>query len=236
MSNRSRRAADSRAEARRRSRQLEREYEPREDEGDEAPAEGARSPAPGGSLLRRLFPSAPPLPNKPDPLAGFDYQGPFRSIAGAGYLLATNPRAWLLPGIVWAIAQVASVVSLRAAGIYADRFNASPPNYSLIEVVSLLVTVFTIIAAGWMGWQRPWLFGLAAAMAGTFIQALLLALTIQPTPGVGANAMTIFIGVTLDQILRLQWMLAAGIGWYGGYLRRRMVVTRPPPQRRSGRR
>jgi hypothetical protein len=225
MPNRSRRAADSRAEARRRSRQLERGYEPGDDEGEEAAAQdgsGRRASGLGGGFLGRLFPPAPPLPNRPDPLAGFAYQGPFRSVAAAGYLLAHNPRAWLLPAIPWAAAQALSYLS--------------PPDYNPLQLITLLVSVFAVIAAGWIGWQRPWLFGLAAVVAGTLVEAIFISLLLGPL-GIGDNdRLAYFIGIIVFQIVQLQWLLGALIGWYGGYLRRRMAVAQPPPQRRGARR
>lgn len=241
MPNRTRRTAESRAEARRRSRQLARGYGPEQDESDgDAADEEQRGPTsrPTGGFLGRLFPPAPPLPNRPDPLAGFEYQGPFRSVVAAGYLIARNPRSWLLPGMTWAAAQTVSYLALLLRDIFAAKYAVIPPNYSLVEIVSLLGSVFAVIAAGWMGWQRPWLFGLAAVMAGTFLQALVLALLTGPASGAGAatvNPLQIFVGVTLTQILQLQWILGALMGWYGGYLRRRMAVGQPPPPRRARR-
>ncbi|HKO34643.1 MAG TPA: hypothetical protein VJY85_12935, partial [Candidatus Limnocylindria bacterium] len=99
--------------------------------------------------------------------------------------------------------------------------------YGLIEIVGLLGTVFTVVAAGWIGWQKPWLFGLAASIAGTLIQATILALLIDPVPLPGATFSSIFVAITVNQVLQLQWALGALIGWYGGYLRRRMTVAAP---------
>ena len=193
----------------------------------QAPETGARPSGPGG-LFGRLFPPAPPLPGKPDPLANFTYSGPLRGVVAGLYVLAFNPRGWLLPGIGWAVAQMLSYVNLLTAAAYAGQFpNTAPPNYGLIEIVGLLGTVFAVVAAGWIGWQRPWLFGLAASIAGTLIQATILALLIDPVPLPGATFGSIFIAITVNQILQLQWALGALIGWYGGYLRRRMTVTAP---------
>jgi hypothetical protein len=228
MSNRTRRQPATRADARRRSRQLERGEDLDQPEDEEPSAEaGAARPAGPAGLFGRLFPPAPPLPGKPDPLAGFTYSGPLRPVVAALYLLAFNPRAWLLPGIVWAVAQITSQVNLLTAAAFSGLFGTAPPNYGLVEIVGLLATVFAAVAAGWIGWQRPWLFGLAASVAGTLIQATTLALLIDPAPSTGAEFGTIFIGVTVNQILQLQWALGALIGWYGGYLRRRMTVTAP---------
>jgi len=228
MSNATRRPPISRAEARRRARQLERGEDVQDDEVVEPSAEnGARPSGPGG-LFGRLFPPAPPLPGKPDPLANFSYGGPLRGVVAGLYVLAFNPRGWLLPGIGWAAAQMLSYINLLTASAYAGQFpNTAPPSYGLIEIVSLLGTVFTVVAAGWIGWQKPWLFGLAASIAGTLIQATILALLIDPVPLPGATFGSIFIAITVNQILQLQWALGALIGWYGGYLRRRMTVAAP---------
>lgn len=232
MSNRTRRQPLSRAEARRRARQLDRgeDLDYTEDEQPSAEA-GARPSGPAG-LFGRLFPPAPPLPGKPDPLAGFTYTGPLRGAVAGLYVLAFNPRGWLLPGIAWAVAQLLSYINLLTAAAYSNQFSTpentvAPPNYGLIEIVGLLATVFAVVAAGWIGWQRPWLFGLAASIAGTLIQALILGLLIDPVPVANATFAGVFSAITINQILQLQWALGALIGWYGGYLRRRMTVTAP---------
>jgi len=237
MSNETRRPPISRAEARRRARQQERGEGVDEAEAVEPSTEtGARPSGPGG-LFGRLFPPAPPLPGKPDPLANFIYSGPLRGVVAGLYVLAFNPRGWLLPGIGWAVAQMLSYVNLLTAAAYAGQFpNTAPPNYGLIEIVGLLGTVFSVVAAGWIGWQKPWLFGLAASIAGTLIQATILALLIDPVPLPGATFGSIFIAITVNQVLQLQWALGALIGWYGGYLRRRMTVAPNAGQGRRRRR
>jgi hypothetical protein len=236
MSNRTRRPPADRAEARRRARQLERGEEVDSAEDDEPSAEAsARQSGPAG-LFGRLFPPAPPLPGKPDPLAGFTYSGPLRPVAAGLYVLAFNPRGWLLPGIAWAVAQTMSYVNLLVAAAYTNRFDTAPPNYGLIEIVGLLGTVFAVVAAGWIGWQRPWLFGLAASVVGTLIQATILGLLIEPVPLPNATFSSLFVAITLNQILQLQWALGALIGWYGGYLRRRMTLTAPGPRQGRQRR
>ena len=91
--------AASRAEARRRARLVAR-GELGEDEGEVVETQ----PEPRGSFLSRLFPAAPPLPNKPDPLAGFDAATPsYEQIATRAYFIAlergfqTDPLSdWLL--------------------------------------------------------------------------------------------------------------------------------------------
>jgi hypothetical protein len=163
------------------------------------------------------------LPNKPDPLAGFNYQGPFRSAVAGAYLIGNHPRAWLLLAIPWAAVQTLAYLT--------------PPTYSPIQITTVLVSVFAVIAAGWLGWEKPWLFGLAAVVAGTLIEAVLLALLIGPLPIEGNTGwLQIFLGVIVFQIVQLQWPLGAMIGWYGGYLRRRMAVTQTPTRSQRRRR
>jgi hypothetical protein len=234
MSNRTRRPPTSRADARRRARQLDRGEEVEYTEDDETDADADARPAGPAGLFGRLFPPAPPLPGKPDPLADFTYRGPLRGVAAGLYVLALNPRGWLLPGILWAVAQTASYINLLIAASYSSQFGSAPPSYSLIEIVGLLGTVFAAVAAGWIGWQRPWLFGLAATIAGTLIQATMLGLLIDPVPVEGATFSSVFVAITVNQVLQLQWALGALIGWYGGYLRRRMTITAPGA--RDGRR
>jgi hypothetical protein len=236
MSNRTRRPPADRAEARRRARQLERGEEVDSAEDDEPSAEASARPSGPAGLFGRLFPPAPPLPGKPDPLAGFTYSGPLRPVVAGLYVLAFNPRGWLLPGIAWAVAQTMSYVNLLVAAAYTNRFDTAPPNYGLIEIVGLLGTVFAVVAAGWIGWQRPWLFGLAASVVGTLIQATILGLLIEPVPLPNATFGSLFVAITLNQILQLQWALGALIGWYGGYLRRRMTLTAPGPRQGRQRR
>jgi hypothetical protein len=218
MPSRSRRESEARATARRRARQLERgEASPEAQEGPaEAPAAGER-PARGG-FLNALFPPAPPLPNRPDPLAGFDYQGPMRSVVAWFYLLGHNPRGWLLPAIPWSIAQALILLLSQEAG--------------LLQTVCVMVSVVCILAAGWIGWQKPWLFALATAIVGTLLQGLDLAV-LANSIGAGLSPVAWFSGVVLLQVSQAQWLLAAFVGWYAGYFRRRLASQ---PRRDQGRR
>lgn len=219
MSNRSGREPLSRAEARRRSRLLERgEALPDEEEAADDEATGKGQAARGG-MFRTLFPDAPPLPNRPDPLAGFNYDGPLRSVVAALYLLANHPRAWLLPAIPWACAQTLTLL-MQTNGA--------------VQIVTVMVSVFSLIAAGWIGWQKPWLFGLAATIAGTLVQGIFFAL-LPPPAGVTPDPLAAFLQIVAVQIAQLQWILGAFIGWYGGYLRRRMASTSPQAARRRRR-
>ena len=98
MSTDRRRSRPSRAEARRRARLAARGELP-----DERGARGGRAtrrrPS-AAAFLTRIFPPAPPLPGRPDPLAGFDRSGPLRPVRERLFLLRSNLLAWVVPGIV----------------------------------------------------------------------------------------------------------------------------------------
>jgi hypothetical protein len=213
-----RRDTQSRADARRRSRQVDRGEEVAEEESAEAGATAEQTKPPRPGLLSSIFPPAPPLPNKPDPLAGFDYHGPLRNQVGWLYLLANNPRAWLLPAIPWAMAQTLSMFTL----IVVPR------------LIFQMVGVLAALAAGWIGWQKPWLFGLVTALAGSVIQGIFLALV----PGnLERGAAPQWFGYAIVvAIAQLSLLYAALMGWYAGYFRRRLAAQRGPGGARQRRR
>ena len=211
------RDAASRADARRRSRQIERGVgveETQEDAAQPAAGTGARSRP---SLLNSIFPPAPALPNKPDPLAGFTYSGPLRAQVAWLWLLAHNPRAWLLPAIPWAAAQTLTLITPIA----------------LPRLIFQMGGVLAALAAGWIGWQKPWLFGLVTALAGSVIQGIFLALV----PGNLANgtAFEWFNYSIVVAVAQLSLLYAALMGWYAGYFRRRMAAQRPASGRQRRR-
>ncbi|HEX6140102.1 MAG TPA: hypothetical protein VF013_06550 [Candidatus Limnocylindria bacterium] len=218
MTNRSlRRAASTRADARRRSRRLAQGHELDELE-EEADAEPVSAPArgsaqAGGSFLTRLFPPVPPLPGKPDPLATFTYQGPFRGLVASLYLLARNPVAWMAPAAVWAVGRILTAFS---AGV--------------VQIGATIVTFLALLAAGWLGWQRPWLYGLAASILGSLIFALVWAVLLGSLPNVPYATAQLFVVYTLQETF--QWLFGILGGWYGGYLRRRSLSNQPPPRAR----
>jgi hypothetical protein len=218
MSSRSGRStAASRAEARRRARYVAQGREP-EDDHQEAEAEAAaprRAPA-GGGFASRLFPPAPPLPGKPDPLAGFGYRGRYPGFVSGFYLLGRNPIAWVLPGAVWGPAEL-----MFQTGLPAPVFGT----------LASLVAFAALIAAGWVGWQRPWLFGLAAAVLGIVIFSTVVG-TALVTAGY-PDPVAAFVGSASRELLQLAFGAVAG--WYGGYLRRRLAAT-PTPARGNRRR
>jgi hypothetical protein len=205
----------SRAEARRRARMAARGElpEPIEPEDDEpAQAEGR------GGFLTRMFPPAPPLSGRPEPLAGYDGSGLPRFIGERAYLLRRNLLAWIPMGLAAFVAYIASLS-------YGS---------SLIGLVGTFTLFGSLIAAGWFGWQRPTLFGTAAAIVGFILAAALVLLSFARL-GVGPDT----FGLEAIGQLFIQALYLAGLGflggWYGGYLRRRQAqlsAQQRPRQRR----
>lgn len=206
------RSTDERAEARRRARLAARGELPEEDAQD---VEAEAVPRRGG-FLQRLFPPAPPLPNRPDPLAGFDASGPLRPLRERFFLLRRNPLAWVLPGVLAFVGYLASV-------FYGN---------SILGLLGTFVLFGSLIAAGWFGWQRPTLFGTAASLLSyVLVTGLIL---VQPGQlGVGPDT----LGperVIPDLALRAVYQAGLGFlgGWYGGYLRRRQTQLSSDAKRR----
>jgi hypothetical protein len=253
---RSRRDAQSRADARRRARDEARGITPTEEPLEEAVPTTSR---PGG-FLSTFFPPAPPLPGQPDPLAGFRYDGPFRGVVEALYLLARHPLPWLLGGLLWAPGHVFVGESLASLAV------------SLISFGGL-------IGAGWFAPWRPWLSGLAAGLLGwiLFIAFFLIVGASAPSGSTGLSASPSAaptasgsvsasaspettpspaatvgaspaaeptaaasppptapttgptqIATALTVQTAIQILLGTVAGFYGGYLRRRMAATRRP--------
>ena len=218
MSNRSRRSAEDRAEARRRTRYASqgRADDPGSDDVEETDA--AAPPQPGGSFLSRLFPPAPPLPGKPDPLAGFGYRGPLRGVVAGLYLLAMHPVPWIGMGVVWAAGRLLLVLPI-----------------DILAILSSLIAFGALIAAGWMGWPRPWLFGLAASLVGILLYAGLVAAMVGPAHPDFTEGQ-VFVGSIYQEVLGFQPLFGGIAGWYGGYLRRRMAATSASARARPTRR
>jgi hypothetical protein len=207
MTNRSRRSAEDRAEARRRARHA---AQGREDElganDDEEPTDRSGRAEPRGSFLTRLFPPAPPLPGKPDPLAGFTYRGPLRGLVANLYLLARQPVAWIGIGAIWAV------------GRLIQEFSPA------IAIVSSIVTFGAVIAAGWIGWSRPWLFGLMASVFGILLFSGTFAVLVAGASEEQSFA-DWFLFLIYREVVQLQPLFGVLAGWYGGYLRRRMAAA-----------
>ncbi len=206
--------ARSRAEARRRARLAARGELPETDEEEDvAPTTEQRS----GGFLARLFPPAPPLPNRPDPLAGFDPAGPMRPIRERLFLLRSNLLAWVLPGIVAFFGFFASI-------FYAQGF---------LGLLGTFLLFGALIAAGWFGWQRPTLFGTAAALISFILSAAFILWTFA-SQGAGPDTFGTPGQVAVELFLQAAYQAGLGFlgGWYGGYLRRRQTQLSSDVRRR----
>lgn len=170
-----------------------------------------------GGFLARLFPAAPPLPNKPDPLAGFDPSGPLRPIRERAFLLRHNLLAWVLPGIIAFVGYIASIVYQT----------------SILGLLGTFILFGSLIAAGWFGWQRPTLYGTAASLVS---YVLVTSLILVQLGQLGADVETLGPErVVPDLVLRALYQAGLGFlgGWYGGYLRRRQTqMNATDPRRR----
>ena len=207
--------AAARAEARRRARQQARSADDLDGLGSPAGGEtGTGKPPERPTLLQRLIPAAAPLRDKPDPLARFTYRGPsvLRPLALAGYLLRVNPLAWLIPGAVWALA--ARFATAEATGF-----------------LSAFVQIGALMGAGYVGWQRPWFYGLSASLFAVVL--LLVVLVVGET--VAGGSVGPLLGFVLVAFLAnapMYGLTGAVAGWFGGYWRRRMAETRSLRARR----
>jgi hypothetical protein len=207
----------SRAEARRRARLAARgELADEPPESTETDADEAR-----GGFLSRLFPPAPPLPNMPPPLAGFDESGPLRPVRERLFLLRRNPIAWVATGLVAAVGNYTTLL------------------FGPTDVFSFLGTMLrfgALIAAGWIGWQRPPLYGTAAAI----LSFLIFVVAILVSPAVGAPGLEVFTqeGAASQLLVEGVFQTALGFlaGWYGGYLRRRQSQVTAQRSRTTRRR
>lgn len=171
---------------------------------------------PRGGFLTRLFPPAPPLPNRPDPLAGFDSSGPLRPVRERAFLLRRNLLAWVLPGVVAFVGYIASLF-----------YQAS-----ILGLIGTFVLFGSLIAAGWFGWQRPTLYGTAASLVSYL---LVTALILVQLGQMGADVESLGPErVIPDLVLRALYQAGLGFlgGWYGGYLRRRQTQMATTDTRR----
>jgi hypothetical protein len=198
------RDAERRAEARRRSRLVAQGRVP-EAEEDEAPATPARQPR--MSMVQRLFPPAAPLPGKPPPLAGFSYVGRLRPIMLGGWLIRRNLYAGVAMGMLWA-----------AAYILVDQYGRS-----LVGTIASFVSFGSLVAAGWIGWQRPWFYGVVAAALGYILYAGYVIAVLSGKPGIVQPGSTGTLATILATNGALQLGIGALAGFYGGYLRRRLA-------------
>ncbi|HTI30437.1 MAG TPA: hypothetical protein VL687_08775, partial [Methylomirabilota bacterium] len=141
-----------RREARRRARL---QAQGRIDEEEQEEVEAAPARRPSTPLIERLFPPAAPLPGKGDPFAGFTYTGRLRPVVASLWLIPRNLFAGVGMGVLWA-----------AAYILVDQYAGTT-----IGSIASFASFGALVAAGWIGWQRPWLYGLAAAAIGYLLYA-----------------------------------------------------------------
>ena len=210
------RSASRRAEARRRARLSARGELPESEDAEPEPEPASG----GGGFLNRIFPPAPPLPGRPDPLAGFTGGGPLRPITLRVFLLRENLLAWIPPGLV---AFVGFLASFSFAG-------------GIVSLLGTFVLFGALIGAGWFGWQRPALYGVAASLLGFVIATAIVLFTFSSqgaTPDTFGEP-TAVIGQLVLQGL-YQSVLGFIGGWYGGYLRRRQTQVSSETSRRRRR-
>lgn len=211
------RSASRRAEARRRAR-LSARGEPPEAEAAEPEPEPDSGRA--GGFLNRIFPPAPPLRGRPDPLEGFTGGGPLRPVTVRIFLLRENLLAWILPGL---IAFVGFLASFSSVG-------------GVVSLLGTFILFGALIGAGWFGWQRPSLYGVAASLLGFVIATAVVLFTFSsrgvPPETFGGSAAV--IGQLVLQGL-YQSVLGFIGGWYGGYLRRRQAQVSSETSRRRRR-
>lgn len=198
------RDAERRAEARRRSRLVAQGHVP---DADEAEAEATPPRQRSTSFVQRLFPAAAPLPGKPPPLAGFSYAGRLRPVVLAGWLIRRNLFAGIGMGLLWA-----------GSYILVDQYGRS-----IVGTIASFVSFGSLVAAGWIGWQRPWFYGVVAAALGYLLYAGYIVAFLAGKPGIVQTG----TAGTLATILATNGLLQVGIGalagFYGGYLRRRLA-------------
>ena len=196
--------AERRAEARRRAR-LQAQGHIEEEEQDDVAAAPARGPS--GSLLQRLFPPAAPLPGKGDPLAGFTYAGRLRPVASSLWLIPRNPFAGVAMGLLWAAAYIVTIQYPR----------------SMVGSIASFASFGALVAAGWIGWQRPWLYGLVAAVIGYLLYTTYVIIALAGNPALNEPGATTQAALFLVTNGVLQAAIGALAGFYGGYLRRRIA-------------
>jgi NhaP-type Na+/H+ or K+/H+ antiporter len=103
--------------------------------------------------------------------------------------------------------------------------------------VANIAQYIALIAAGWFGWQRPWLFGVIAAVAGLAAWTGWVGIFPDQYMTAGAQRPT-FVALVVYFLYQapVQLLLGFVAGWYGGYLRRRLADQRPAEDRSRKRR
>lgn len=182
---------------------------------DDQERHGTRAVAPReqpGLLRRLILPPAAPLEGMPDPLAGFQYRGPrwLRGPAQALFLLRGRPLVWLGAGLVWGVARFTESL------LGADQ---------IVALVAAMLEFAALIGAGYIGWQRPWLFGLAASIVGIVV---FLAFGVARFVGGGEPLVETLALAGRAFLVSLPLFAAMGAlaGWFGGYWRRRLAEAK----------
>lgn len=193
-----------RREARRRARL---QAQGRFDEEEQEEVEAAPARRPSTPLVERLFPPAAPLPGKGDPFAGFTYTGRLRPVVAGLWLIPRNIFAGIGMGVLWA-----------AAYIMVDQYAGTT-----IGSIASFASFGALVAAGWIGWQRPWLYGLAAAAIGYLLYTpyFLYALSRAPATTLPITGSQVALVLGTNGLVQLG--IGALAGFYGGYLRRRLA-------------
>ena len=198
MPKKSSRDAAARAEARRRARLVAQGRQDEEEGTVEEDAPVATRPRP--SLFKAIFPPAAPLPGKPDPMAGFRYSGSMRPVVASLWLISRNPIAGLGMGVIWATAWAITSVDGK----------------STVGTIASFISFGSLVAAGVIGWQRPWLYGLTAGVFGYLIYAAYVVVA-RSAPLNQTDVLALVVNGVL------QSMIGGLAGFYGGYLRRRFA-------------
>jgi len=133
------------------------------------------------------------------------------------FLLRNNPLAWAATGIVAFVGSVAS-------NFYRQ---------GLLGLLGTFLLFGAFIAAGWFGWQRPTLFGTAAALISFVLVAALIIWTFT-AQGAGVETFGTPAELALQLFVEGAPLVALGFlgGWYGGYLRRRQTQLSAQVRRR----
>lgn len=171
----------------------------------------------GGGFLGRIFPPAPPLPGRPDPLKGFERSGPLGFIRERIFLLRASPLVWIGLGVV------------AFFGFVASQFWRG----TFLELLGTFTLFGAFIAAGWFGWQRPTLYGTAAGILG-YVLAVGFILVSFAASGVPPDTFGTAGAVISQVVIQGAYLGALGFlgGWYGGYLRRRQTQLSAQTNRR----
>ena len=111
------------------------------------------------------------------------------------------------------------------------------PNDSPLSLIGTFLLFGAFIAAGWFGWQRPALFGTAAAIL-SYVLVVITIIVSSSMIGVTPDAFGEAGQVATSIVLQGVYQAALGFlgGWYGGYLRRRQTQLSTDRARQTRRR